>query len=288
MSERFTPEQVNLLQAKLSREHVKTRQQAGRTLSYIEGYQAINEANRIFGFGNWSTFVTELTCIVNTGQGATNYQGREKPGYLVAYVARVKVMVEFEAGMQSHEDVGYGEGIEYSNVGQAHESAIKEAVTDAEKRALRHWGNVFGLALYDKDQKEVERLVSPAPARAPQQAQAPANARPMQTPSRAPVPPSQAKPKAGPERITDDQRRAMFRAAADRGWQENELRDAVLAVTGQGDSKSIPANKYAEIIRRIENPDADPFDDAPPEDTTEGQWAGIRDPEPVMGHPGDR
>lgn len=37
----------------------------------------------------------------------------------------------------------------------AHESAIKEAVTDALKRGLRSFGNPFGLALYDKSRASV-------------------------------------------------------------------------------------------------------------------------------------
>jgi hypothetical protein len=40
-------------------------------------------------------------------------------------------------------------------LGQAHESALKEAETDAMKRALMTFGNPFGLALYDKKQREV-------------------------------------------------------------------------------------------------------------------------------------
>jgi DNA repair and recombination protein RAD52 len=41
------------------------------------------------------------------------------------------------------------------DLGQAHESAIKEAETDAMKRALMTFGNPFGLALYDKEQANV-------------------------------------------------------------------------------------------------------------------------------------
>ncbi len=36
--------------------------------------------------------------------------------------------------------------------GEARESALKEAETDAMKRALTTFGNPFGLALYDKEQ----------------------------------------------------------------------------------------------------------------------------------------
>ena len=44
-----------------------------------------------------------------------------------------------------------------STLGEAHESALKEAETDAMKRALATFGNLFGLALYDKEQSGVRR-----------------------------------------------------------------------------------------------------------------------------------
>jgi len=36
------------------------------------------------------------------------------------------------------------------------ESAIKEAVTDALKRTLRHWGPQFGLDLYSEDERQAQ------------------------------------------------------------------------------------------------------------------------------------
>lgn len=50
-----------------------------------------------------------------------------------------------------------------ADLGQAHESAIKEAETDAIKRALMTFGNPFGLALYDKQQGQVTNSATPAP-----------------------------------------------------------------------------------------------------------------------------
>ncbi len=49
----FTDTQVQALAGKLSAKHVRTRQANGRTLSYIEGWHAIAEVNRIFGFDAW-------------------------------------------------------------------------------------------------------------------------------------------------------------------------------------------------------------------------------------------
>ena len=46
----FSPEQTAALAAPLNRAHVQTRSQAGRSLNYLEGWVAIRETNRIFGF----------------------------------------------------------------------------------------------------------------------------------------------------------------------------------------------------------------------------------------------
>jgi hypothetical protein len=51
--------------------------------------------------------------------------------------------------------------------GEAHESAIKEAETDAMKRALSTFGNPFGLALYDKEQQNVRGRRRKRPQSAP-------------------------------------------------------------------------------------------------------------------------
>ncbi len=146
----FTPEQTEQLDASLDGARVKER--AG--FSYIEGWWAVREANRIFGHGAWSHQIVNLTPFIIATQGTPNYHGsNNREGYLIAFHCTVRVTV----GDQSHDGVGYGEGIDYNNCGQALESAVKEAETDAMKRALKNWGNPFGLALYDKDQVDVER-----------------------------------------------------------------------------------------------------------------------------------
>jgi DNA repair and recombination protein RAD52 len=49
----FTRTQIDELSAKLRIQHVKERVKRGFSLSYIEGWHAISEANRIFGFDGW-------------------------------------------------------------------------------------------------------------------------------------------------------------------------------------------------------------------------------------------
>ncbi len=59
----FTDTQIKALSAKLSAKYVKTRNKAGVTLSYIEGWHAIAEANRIFGFAGWDRETVETNCV---------------------------------------------------------------------------------------------------------------------------------------------------------------------------------------------------------------------------------
>lgn len=148
----FTPEQVAELSADLHRKNVRQRSQSGRQFSYIEGWLAESEANRIFGFDAWDTETLSERCVAEKprkiGQQA-------KDGWSVSYVCRVRVTVRTPGGGKVvREGVGAGHGID-TDLGLAHESALKEAATDAEKRALKTFGNPFGLALYDKDQKHV-------------------------------------------------------------------------------------------------------------------------------------
>lgn len=140
-------QQKALLAAPLNRANVKTREQAGRTLSYIEGWTVIAEANRIFGFDGWHRETVHNLCVSDQPREV----GRDKaPGFGVTYVAKVKITA---MGM-IREGCGTGHGIDRDH-GQAHESALKEAETDAMKRALMTFGNPFGLALYDKQQTNV-------------------------------------------------------------------------------------------------------------------------------------
>ncbi len=136
------------LNAKLDISNVKPAKKFGPKGDYVEGWFAIAEANRIFGFGGWSYDVVAVTCVSERPRDIG--QNPPKPGWGVTYTAQVRVTVE---GI-TREDVGAGHGYDV-DCGLAHESAIKEAVTDALKRALRTFGNPFGLALYDKSRENV-------------------------------------------------------------------------------------------------------------------------------------
>jgi DNA recombination protein Rad52 len=153
----FSPEQITALSAPLDRAKVRQREQGRSSVSYLEGWQVIAEANRIFGFDGWQRETVALRCVNQSERtiGAKGTSRDQKPGWGVTYTARVRITVGEGTGAQLiREGCGAGHGID-TDLGQAHESALKEAETDAMKRALMTFGNPFGLALYDKQQREV-------------------------------------------------------------------------------------------------------------------------------------
>lgn len=163
----FSEEQKKLLAAPLDGGHVKGRNQGGRTVNYIEGWHAIAEANRIFGFDAWNRETVMLTQTNCELVELKDKDGKPYNQWRVGYLARVRVTV----GSIVREGVGFGSGMARpEQLGDAVESAAKEAETDAMKRALMTFGNPFGLALYDKEQKEVEKKeperTAPKPAAA--------------------------------------------------------------------------------------------------------------------------
>jgi DNA recombination protein Rad52 len=143
----FSEAQVKLLSGKLDEKVIKTRQERGKTLSYIEGWHAIAEANRVFGFEGWDRETVVAECI---------WQDVKREPKACAYAARVRIRVRAGDTVVYREGSGVGHGTG-ATLGEAHESALKEAETDATKRALATFGNLFGLALYDKEQSGVRR-----------------------------------------------------------------------------------------------------------------------------------
>lgn len=139
----MTPETIAELKKPLDRANVAQREKGGAQLSYVEGWHVIAEANRIFGFDGWTR---ELVDLAENTQPTTNAKGN----FIVSFRAKVRVT----ANGIIREGTGFGSGIA-RDIHDAYESAVKEAETDAMKRAFMTFGNPFGLALYDKSQANV-------------------------------------------------------------------------------------------------------------------------------------
>ncbi|MFY9819594.1 MAG: Rad52/Rad22 family DNA repair protein [Pseudolabrys sp.] len=138
----FSTKQVQALRSSLDARQVCTREVNGRDLSYIAGWFAISEANRIFGFDGWSRETVETRCVLT----------RENRGTFVAvYVAKVRITVQAKGATVIREGHGSGEG-RGTSPGEVHDIALKAAETDATKRAFATFGKAFGLELYRQNQ----------------------------------------------------------------------------------------------------------------------------------------
>ena len=114
----------------------------GHMVRYLEGYQAINQANRLFGPDNWGAELVSPVSYhelrhVEAKNGAISSLG--------IYTATVRVRVR---GCVPKADIGSATTAD--DTAEAHETAIKAAVTDAMKRTLRQLGPQFANDLYER------------------------------------------------------------------------------------------------------------------------------------------
>ena len=128
-----------ILQTRPLKADVSTRPGPGNMkLTYMSGEVVTRTLNELFGFGGWSMEVREK----NREQCEKDHKGR----YHVHYTATVRIT---HVGTGSfREDVGANDSIDKS-LGTAVANAMKGAVTDAMKRAARHFGEKMGNSLYD-------------------------------------------------------------------------------------------------------------------------------------------
>ena len=135
------PAVVEMLAQPLDPALVSQRKGRGsRRFDYIEGHTVIGQANEIFGYGGWGY---ELAGDVSLRrmESVDTKTGEMRVSY--AYSAPVRVTVP---GAPSRTDIGFH--VVAEDTPEGHETAVKGAVTDGMKRALRSFGDQFGNGLY--------------------------------------------------------------------------------------------------------------------------------------------
>ena len=150
-----------------------------------------------------------------------------------AYTAPVRVTVP---GAPPRTDIGFHAVTDETADG--HETAIKGAVTDGMKRALRSFGDRFGNGLYG-DQAPVSG--APTPQRGPVQA----NGRSGQ--SQANRPARQAQASRDGSKV-DTLRKRLIGLAAEQGFDEAKVRAAVKRQTGR-DLDDLAADEIGKLVQ---------------------------------------
>jgi len=172
----FNDKQNQVLAYELDSSRIKSRSKGNVSLSYLEGFDVIETANKIFGYGNWSYNISKLEQV---SQELNHNQNN-----IICYKAVVNVTVHDLTHSKSvtREDVGFGTGIA-KTLADAHEGGAKEAVTDAIKRTLRSFGNQFGNSLYDKSRQHSTSQNQQQYAQQPQTQQIPQQPQYQQQPT---------------------------------------------------------------------------------------------------------
>ena len=134
----ITPEQYAQLIKPTNSERVSQRTGGGgKSLSYVEVWDVKAHLTRIFGFGGWSWVVTDAKFI---------FEEKGEKNWTVAYQALGTLTIHAL-------DIQFAEAAVGSATGSradAHDNAIKNAESDAIKRAAVNLGDQFGLSLYNK------------------------------------------------------------------------------------------------------------------------------------------
>ncbi len=127
-------------------ERVVKRNPSG--FDYVDGFYVVDQANRIFGFDGWKHEIVDGPREVYRG----TRPGKDGENHVIVLTATVRV---YALGT-SHD--GVGTGVADGGVralSKQIETAVKDAETDGLKRAIKNFGYMFGLALYDKTQANV-------------------------------------------------------------------------------------------------------------------------------------
>ena len=211
------------------------RGRAGRTFSYIEGHVAISEANRVFGYGGWGY---ELLADVTLREIENVDPDTGEVKLIRAYSAPVRVTVP---GAPPRTDVGFHAVTEETADG--HETALKGAVTDGLKRALRSFGDRFGNGLYGEPSTGSGGAKSQTggqsrPGRAPTQTRNNGNS-------------DQSGNGRGESQI-EMLRRRLFEIATEQGFDEDGVRNAVVERTGKGVDE-LTAGELAPLVKAADN-----------------------------------
>lgn len=146
--------------------------------SHLEQWDVRRTLIRIFGFGGWEDETLELTLVRELElppgaimqnkwvNGKKTQHPNERTLWTVVYRAQVRLTVYGVEGTSAHYDDGaIGKADNQPSVGDAHDQALKTALSQALKRCAMNLGDQFGLSLYnggDLDPVVIRTLVGPA------------------------------------------------------------------------------------------------------------------------------
>lgn len=151
---KLTEQQVSFLLSPISDKRVRNL----RGMSHLEAWDVRRQLIRIFGFEGFTVETLALDLVHENGN--PNYRKKNKAGeeygptytaWTIVYRAQVRLTVKTPSGetIAMFEDAAAGDAVNQPSVGDAHDLAMKTALSQALKRCAVNLGDQFGLSLYN-------------------------------------------------------------------------------------------------------------------------------------------
>jgi hypothetical protein len=151
---KLTEQQVAFLLSPISDKRVRNL----RGMSHLEAWDVRRQLIRIFGFDGFTVETLKLDLVHENGN--PNYRKKNKQGeeygapytaWTIVYRAEVRLTVKAVDGrpLTVFEDAAAGDAVNQPSVGDAHDLAMKTALSQALKRCAVNLGDQFGLSLYN-------------------------------------------------------------------------------------------------------------------------------------------
>lgn len=146
----LTANQVDALTAPLHPGRV--RQVKGN--AHLEAWDIRRHLLRVFGWGGWDLELLTCDCILERSFWSDDVKEQFKGRHTVIYRVTARLIIKDVEGNEiAHFDDGAtGDSTNQPTLGDAHDMAMKTAMSQALKRCAVNLGDRFGLSLYNKGQ----------------------------------------------------------------------------------------------------------------------------------------
>jgi hypothetical protein len=159
----FTPEQITQLLKPIAKQRVLTD---GKGHSHVSQQDVTAHLIRMFGFGGFDTELIALDCVFER-ERLKDLKPSDR--WDVCYRATMRLIVKDAHGAPiAHYEDGSTATAQNQTLGDAHDLAMKSAISLAKKRCAINLGDQFGLSLYNKGQTSALVIKTLAGADVPQ------------------------------------------------------------------------------------------------------------------------
>lgn len=127
----------------------------GKGNSHVSHQDVVAHLTRIFGYGNWGTEILYCEPVFESARPHGDDVTPNRVKYDVAYRAMIRLTIfdEYHNPVTFFEDGSIGDSQNLTRA-DAHDLAMKSALSLALKRCAKNLGDQFGLSLYNKGQME--------------------------------------------------------------------------------------------------------------------------------------